>query len=93
MPALPFIMAILACGEGEAPCREVAIAPVRYASQAQCLAATEQELMRRDDILYPSVVAQCREAGGAPRLLRGNEVLLPDAPSPVSARQRIASRR
>ena len=94
MPALPFVMAILACGESDAPCREVAFAPIRYASQAECMAATETELMRRDDLLFPSVVAQCRAAGATPQLLRGSDVRLPDPPAAAAARRpRIASRR
>ncbi|WP_114953447.1 hypothetical protein [Sphingosinicella terrae] len=80
MEPLTFIMAILGCGESDAACREVATVETRYASEAECLAATETELYRRDDILYPSVVAQCRPAGARPQLIRGNEVMLPEPP-------------
>lgn len=93
MEPLLFVMAILGCGEGDAPCREVAVAEARYESQAQCLAATEAELLRRDDLLYPAVVAQCRPAGARPQLLRGSEVALPDAPAPQQLRPRFASAR
>ena len=78
MEPLLYIMAILGCGESDAACREVAIVPSRYESEAQCLAATESELLRRDDILFPSIVAQCRPAGARPQLLRGSDVALPD---------------
>ena len=77
MEPILFVMAILGCGEGDAPCREVALAQTRYRSEAACLAATASELSRRDDMLYPSVVAQCRPANARPQLLRGSEVMLP----------------
>lgn len=92
MPALSFMMAILACGEGDAPCREVTQAPVRYESQAECMAATEAELMRRDDMEFPALVAQCRPSNAAPQLLRGSEVMLPDPPLPARP-ARFAERR
>jgi len=78
MQSLLFVMAILGCGEGDAPCRELGVAPARYRSEAACLAASADELARRDDILYPSVVAQCRPANARPQLLRGSEVALPE---------------
>ena len=40
MEPLMFIMAILGCGEGEAACQPVAPVEARYASEAECLAAT-----------------------------------------------------
>ena len=91
MEPLLYIMAILGCGESDAPCRELALAESRYRSEAECLAATENELLRRDDILFPSVVAQCRPAGETPQLLRGSEVALPDADAGRHAQPRLAS--
>ena len=91
MEPLLYVMAILGCGEGDAPCREVALAEGRYASEAQCLAATETELLRRDDLAFPSVVAQCRRAGAAPQVLRGSEVALPDAPARRHRPPRLAA--
>jgi hypothetical protein len=91
MEPLLYVMAILGCGEGDAPCREVAVAERRYANEQQCLAATEDELLRRDDLAFPAVVAQCRRDGAAPRLLRGSEVALPDAPAARPRRARLAS--
>lgn len=98
MEPLMFIMAILGCGEGDAPCREVATVEARYASEAECLAATETELYRRDDILFPAVVAECRAEGARPRLIRGNEVMLPEptrfqAPARYAAAERTQGRR
>ena len=85
MQTLVFVMAIMGCGESDAPCREVAVAESRYQSEAQCLAATERELGRFEDVPYPSVVAQCRPAEGRPQLLRGSDVTLPE---PQQLRQR-----
>ena len=83
MEPLMFIMAILGCGESDAPCREVAVAEARYQSEADCLAATETQLVRFDDLASPSVVAQCRPANTRPQLIRGNEV---DLPAPNAGR-------
>jgi hypothetical protein len=57
-----YIMAILGCGEAEAACEPVATVPAYYRSEEECAAATKTEIARRDDILYPVVVAQCRAA-------------------------------
>ena len=90
MEPLVYIMAILGCGESDAPCQPVTIADGHYASEAACLAATEAELLRRDDLFFPAVVAQCRRADARPQLLRGSDVALPVGAS-VSARPRFAS--
>ncbi len=79
MEPLIYVMAILGCGESDAACRELRIADTRYASEEQCVAATGLELIRHDDLPYPTIVAQCRAAGATPQLLRGSEVMLPDA--------------
>ncbi len=79
MEPLMFVMAILGCGESDAACRDVRVVEARYQSQAECMAATESELMRHGDLEYPAVVAQCRRAGAAVQQLRGSEVMLPDA--------------
>ena len=85
-----YLLAILSCGEADAPCQQVAVAPVRYASEAQCLAATEQELARRSDLDHPVVVAECRAEGVRPASLRADEV---DKPAGGELpRIRIASR-
>ena len=80
MEPLLYVMAILGCGEDDSACREVRIAQARYATEAACLAATEAELYRNDDLPYPSVVAQCRPTGAAGQSLRGSDVALPDPP-------------
>jgi len=91
MEPVLFVMAILGCGEGDAPCRQVARVQTRYHSEAACLAATEAELARRD-ILYPSIVAQCRRADSAPRLVRANEVILPEGGTLQDQQPRYAAR-
>ena len=92
MEPLVYIMAILGCGESDASCREVQIVETHYATEAECMAATEAELIRRDDLAYPSVVAQCRRADAAPQLLRGNEVMLPEPEAMTARPPRFADR-
>ena len=74
-----FIIAILGCGEAEAPCQPIRTLDARYESQAACTAATEDALMRHTEADFPVIVAQCVEAGTAPRLDAG-EV---ERPGPV----------
>ena len=90
MEPILFVMAIMGCGESDAPCREVAVDQARYRSEASCMAATEQALIRHDDLPFPTVVARCRPAGARIEPLRGSEVL---RPGPVLGRApRYASR-
>jgi hypothetical protein len=85
-----FVMAIMGCGESDAPCREVRIDQQRYASEASCQAATEAALMRHSDLSFPTIVARCRPAGARPATLRGSEVMLP-APDANRRLPRFAS--
>lgn len=78
MQAAFFLMAIMGCGEGEAPCQQVRLLETRYESQAACTAATEAAVRRFTDLDYPVVVAQC-QAAGASKELRADEVRLPGA--------------
>jgi hypothetical protein len=75
-----FVIAILGCGEGEAPCQQVRIAEARYESQAACTAATEAQLMRQTDLAFPVVVAECRPAGAPASRVMPADVALPVAP-------------
>lgn len=93
MEPVLFVMAILGCGESEAPCRELGVAERRFQSEAACLAATGDELVRRDDIQFPSVVAQCRPAGAPARLVRDDEFLMPEPELARADPVRIAARR
>lgn len=92
MGPLIYVIAIMGCGESEAQCREVAVAPATYPSQAACAAATTEVLGRYADLAYPSVVAQCRRAGARPAVLRGDEVLLPAPPMMAPMRYAAAGR-
>jgi hypothetical protein len=89
MQSLLYVIAIMGCGEGDAPCREVQVAPPRFASEAACTAATATVLERYVDLSFPSVVAQCRPARAGAVLLRGRDVMLPEARP--NARPRFAA--
>jgi len=72
-----FIIAIMGCGEGDAPCQPVRTLEARYESQAACSAATEAAVTQNSDVDYPVVVAQCIAAGASPRGPKANEVQRP----------------
>ena len=72
-----FIIAIMGCGEAEAPCQQVRTLEARYESQAACTAATEAALTRNVDIDFPVVAAECVAAGAGPNPPRANEVERP----------------
>ena len=55
-----FVIAILGCADGSASCTPVATIPTRYASEAQCAAATEQALLRNSGFDFPTLAAECR---------------------------------
>lgn len=78
MSAAIFLMAIMGCGEGDAPCQQVSMVETRYESKAACFAATEAAVTRFMDIDYPVVVAQCM-AADSPKALNASDVNLPDA--------------
>jgi hypothetical protein len=66
MGAALYVIAILGCGEGPAPCEQLR------------LAETDAALERHGaDAPFPVVVAECRAEGAAPARLTGNEVRLP----------------
>jgi hypothetical protein len=76
-PAL-YVIAILGCGEGEAPCQPVQTVEARYDSREACLAATDAALARFSSLDFPIVVAECRAQGAAAGQLRPADVRLPD---------------
>ena len=91
-----YIMAILGCGEGETQCRQVQVVPVQYQSEAECNAATEDQLLRHSDLAFPLVVAQCSRMGARPVSITPGEVLrVPPQrlPEQRPARAQLASRR
>lgn len=77
MEAAFFLIAIMGCGEAEAPCQQVRMLETRYESQAACTAATEAAVTQFMDIDYPVVVAQCHAAGSSPKV-NPTEVKLPE---------------
>ena len=94
MEPLFYVMAILGCGESDASCREVRVAETRYQTEAACVEATGIELIRHDDVPYPTIVAQCRRADTAAQVLRGSAVMMPDAGRlPAETPQRFADAR
>jgi hypothetical protein len=71
-----FLIAILGCGEGDAPCQTLRTLDTPYATQAACVAATEDALSRNSGADAPVIVAQCIPAG-RPATLRGGDVSRP----------------
>ena len=63
-----FIIAILGCGEGDAPCAQVRQLETRYESQAACTRATDDALAANAEGDYPVIVAQCVASGKAASL-------------------------
>ena len=90
-PAAGFLLAIMGCGEGEAQCTQVALAPARFESEAACLAASDTELARHTDADFPVVVAQCRRSD-VRIAVNADEVRRP-APGPLPVRMQSASLR
>jgi hypothetical protein len=91
-----FVLAILGCGEGDAPCRQVAVTPMTYASQSACMSATGSAVEKYQDAPYPVVVAQCRSAKSTiAQELRPGDIMLPEVDGEVeqAPRPRIAESR
>jgi acyl-CoA synthetase (AMP-forming)/AMP-acid ligase II len=75
-----YVMAILGCGEADAPCEPVNTLATRYESAEACEAATADALQRSSDALFPVVIAQCRKAGTEiSQKVWADEVKLPEA--------------
>jgi hypothetical protein len=72
-----FLIAIMGCGEGDAPCQQVRMLEARYESQAACTAATEAAVTQNADVDYPVVAAQCVAAGARPDPPKAGEVQRP----------------
>ena len=71
-----FLIAIMGCGEANAPCHTVRTLETRYETYAACTAATDAAVAKATDVDAPVVVAQCVAAGARP-LVRAGEVKLP----------------
>lgn len=77
MEPLTFLIAIMGCGEGDAPCRQVRMLEARYESQAACTAATDAAVARNVDVDFPVVVAQCVAAGAPVKAPKASDVHRP----------------
>ena len=73
-----FVIAIMGCGEAQAPCDQVRMLDTQYQSVQACTAATPVAVTRHGDIDYPVVVAQCMAANEAAKRLMPSEVKLPE---------------
>lgn len=78
MEPVLFVMAILGCGESDAPCRELRVAGTRFRSEQACKAATEEALLANSNLPYPNIVADCRREGVSVQPLRGSDLLRPE---------------
>ena len=87
MEPLTFIIAILGCGEGDAPCRQVRTLEARYESQAACTAATEAAVLQNVDVDYPVVAAECVAAGAKANPPKADQV---QRPGPGSADLKVS---
>ena len=58
-----YVVAILGCGDGDAPCAPARLLPARYASAAACQAQLPQRLAENTDVPFPTVMADCRLNG------------------------------
>lgn len=93
MSAAYFIIAILGCGEAQAPCDTVRTLETRYESQAACTAATDAAATRNSDVDYPVVVAQCVAAGAPPAQVVPGEIRLPAEGRAPAANAPVRTRR
>jgi hypothetical protein len=82
-----FLIAIMGCGEGDGPCRQVRMLETRYESQAACTAATEAAVAGNADVDYPVVVAQCVAHGTSAGAPKADDVR---RPGPGSADLRVS---
>jgi len=60
-----FVIAILGCADGGSQCTPVATLQTRYASEAECSAATAPALEANTNFDFPTLLARCK-AGSSP---------------------------
>jgi len=77
-----FVIAILGCADGGAQCTPVATLQTRYATQAECSAATNAALEANTNFDFPTLLARCRPGSAAMSAERVRE-----RPVPASARR------
>ncbi len=63
MAPLVYVMAILGCGDDGTTCTRERIAPVSYASVAECQAAMPAILAGNADLSFPVISANCERGG------------------------------
>jgi hypothetical protein len=76
MTVAGFLITVMGCGEGEAPCQQIRLFEARYETEAACIAETEAVLMRNLEGDYPIVIAQCHRTGAVPTV-RPTQIKLP----------------
>ena len=79
-----FLIAIMGCGDGDAPCQTVRTLDTRYETQAACTAATGAAVEKASDVDFPVIAAQCVSANGKPQV-KADEVKRP-GPGQVAAK-------
>jgi hypothetical protein len=77
-----FVIAILGCADGGSACTPVATLPTRYATRAECSAATAASLEANSDFDFPTLLARCRSEAAS----KSAEATR-DKPLPASARR------
>jgi len=60
-----FVIAILGCADGGTSCTPVATLQTRYASAAECSAATSAALENNNNFDFPALLARCRSGAAA----------------------------
>ena len=60
-----FVIAILGCADGGSQCTPVATLQTRYASEAECSAATAPALEANSNFDFPTLLARCRAGNSA----------------------------
>ena len=60
-----FVIAILGCADGGSQCTPVATLQTRYASQAECSAATGPALEAHSNFDFPTLLARCKAGTAA----------------------------
>jgi hypothetical protein len=78
-----FVIAILGCADGGAQCTQVTTLQTRYASSAECSAATVAALEQNSSFDFPTLVARC-----TPGIARAASATSRDkGPEPANARR------
>ena len=63
MGAFFYVVAIMGCGDGAAPCIDARLLPAHYVTAAECRAALPARLAENTDVPFPTISADCRPQG------------------------------